>query len=58
MQDPTVTIEELAISNTYQLEAIVRVLVKKGIVTKQELIDEVMTVKVEHEEKIKKGPKA
>ena len=42
-----VTIEELAHSNYFQLETIVRLLVKKGIITKQEYIDEMKELKKE-----------
>ena len=40
-----VTIEELAHSNYFQLETILRLLVKKGITTKQEYIDEMKELK-------------
>ena len=40
-----VTIEELAHSNYFQLETIIRLLVKKGIITKQEYIDELKVLK-------------
>ena len=40
-----VTIEELAHSNYFQLETILRLLVKKGIITKQEYIDEMKELK-------------
>ena len=42
-----VTIEELAHSNYFQLETILRLLVKKGIITKQEYIDEMKELKKE-----------
>jgi len=42
---PTVTIEELAISNMFQLEAMIRVLEKKGIFTKQEVLEELQLLK-------------
>ena len=40
-----VTIEELAHSNYFQIEAIIRLLVKKGYITKQEYIDEMKELK-------------
>ena len=52
--EPIMTIEELAISNMYQMEAIIR----NGIVSKQELLDELRIVQTEHEEKLKKIPSA
>ena len=40
-----VTIEELAHSNYFQLEVMFRLLVKKGIITKQEYNDEMKELK-------------
>lgn len=40
-----VTIEELAHSNYFQIETILRLLVKKGIITKQEYIDKMKELK-------------
>ena len=40
MNKQVVTTEELAISNMYQLEAMIRVLERKGIMTKDEVLDE------------------
>jgi hypothetical protein len=40
-----VTIEELAHSNYFQLEVMFRLLVKKGIITKQEYNDETKELK-------------
>jgi len=42
-----VTIEELAHSNYFQIETILRLLVKKGIITKQEYVDEMMEFKAD-----------
>ena len=36
---PTVTIEELALSNMYQLEVIVCLLDRKGLISKEEILD-------------------
>ncbi|MDA0692922.1 MAG: hypothetical protein O3A78_11090 [Nitrospinae bacterium] len=36
----TVTVEELALSNAYQLEALINVLERKGILTSKEVLDE------------------
>ena len=44
----TVSWEELAWSNMIQQEAIVRVLVNKGLVDKDELLDEVKAVQREY----------
>ena len=40
-----VTIEELAHSNYFQIEAIIRLLVKKGYIAKEEYIDEMKGLK-------------
>ena len=42
-----VTIEELAHSNYFQLEVMFRLLVKKGIITRQEYNDEMKELKKE-----------
>jgi hypothetical protein len=36
-----VTLEELTLSNTYQLEALINVLERKGYLTKAEVIEEI-----------------
>ena len=40
----TVSIDELALSNMYKLEALGRILVKNGIISRQELFEEVQQV--------------
>jgi len=51
---PTVTIEELAISKMFQIEAVIRVLEKKGLCTQKEVIEELQLLKqVEAERKRK-----
>lgn len=47
-----VTLEELAHSNYFQIEVMFRLLVKKGIITKQEYIDEMQELR---QEMAKKG---
>lgn len=42
-----VSIEELAISNMYVQEALVRLLVQKGIMTTQEIMDQIAAIKAE-----------
>ena len=46
-----VIIEELAESNMFQLEILTRILVKKGIMTKGECIEEMQQLKREMDEK-------
>jgi hypothetical protein len=36
------TVEELAISNAYQMEAIINVLERKGLLTKAEVLNEII----------------
>jgi len=43
----TITIEELAYSGMLQTEAITRLLVKKGIITEEELLEEVKVLDAE-----------
>lgn len=42
-----VSIEELAISNMYVQEALVRLLVQKGVMTTQEIIEQIEAIKAE-----------
>jgi polyhydroxyalkanoate synthesis regulator phasin len=46
-----VTVDELAHSNYFQLEVLTRILVKKGIMTKEEFIEEMQELKREMAEK-------
>ena len=50
-----VTIEEVAMSNMYQLEAMIRVLERKGILTKQEVLEELKIMKREDEERAREN---
>ena len=45
----TVTLEQLALSNAYQLEALTNVLVRKGILTGKEVLDEMESIKGKEE---------
>ncbi len=45
------SLEEIAVSNMVSIEAMVRVLVKRGFITKEEIVDEVKQVKLEQEAK-------
>ena len=45
-----VTLEELAYSNMMEQEALVRLLIKKGIITKREFIDELEQLSGDMEE--------
>jgi len=52
MSNQPITTEELAISNYYQLEALTRLLNKKGItITPEEIAEEVRQIQVEQQEK-------
>ena len=42
-----VTLEELAHSNYFQIETILRLLVKKGVITKKEYMDEMQELRQE-----------
>ena len=46
-----VTTDELAHSNYFQLEVLTRILVKKGIMTKEKFIEEMQELKREMDEK-------
>ena len=38
--NPVVTVEELAVSNMFEIQALLKVLVKKGIICEDEILDE------------------
>ena len=50
-QRETVSYEDLVYSNMIQIEAITRLLVRKGIILKTELLDEVKALNAEQHEK-------
>ena len=55
--DPLVSWEELAVSTMIEVQAIIKILEIKGLVTKDEILKEVAVVKKEMEENIKKFSK-
>lgn len=44
-----VSLEELLLSNVYTQEALINLLVKKGIVTNDEIIEEIKRLKIKHQ---------
>ena len=44
-----VTLEELIMSNVYTQEALINLLVKKGLITNEELIEEIKNLKIKHQ---------
>ena len=46
--------QELLVSNMLEIQALIRILERKGITTKDEILDEVKKLKAEMEEKVKK----
>ena len=46
---------ELIYTNMLQIEAIMRVLVKKGITSEEEVMNEIIKLKMEMDQKIRKG---
>jgi hypothetical protein len=51
-QEKPVSLEELAISNMWELGVLINVLVEKKLITKEELLEEVRRKKAEHDKKI------
>ncbi len=49
MSKKQVYIQEIALSNMISIEALVRILVKRGFITKEEIMEEVKQVKLEQE---------
>ena len=48
-----VTIDQIALTNMYSIEALVNVLEMKGLLTKQELLAEIQNIKEEYKSKKK-----
>ena len=51
---PIPSTEELLLSNMLELRALIRILERKGLITQDELLEEVEVVKQEMEEKIRR----
>ena len=47
-----VSVEEVVVSHAYSIEAIVNILIRKGICSEKELIDELKKIKIKHGRKI------
>lgn len=52
-ENPVVTLEELTLSNMYEIQAILRILVSKGILKEEEILEEIRLLREEHVEKRK-----
>ncbi len=53
MANSIVTNEEILISNMLEIQAIIRILKRKGITNEDEILEEIKKLKVEMEEKLK-----
>ena len=54
MDNQVVSNQELLVSNMLEIQALIRILKKKGITNEDEILEEVKVLKVEMDEKIKK----
>ena len=54
MAKEIVTNQELLVSNMLEIQALIRILNRKGITTETEILEEVKQLKVEMEDKIEK----
>ena len=54
MDSKIVSNQELLVSNMLEIQALIRILKKKGITTEDEILEEVKALKVEMDEKIRK----
>ena len=54
MSNKEITFEELSLSNMWQIEALTRLLIKKGIITKNEIEDEFKLLKIEYDKENKR----
>ena len=52
--EPLVSWEELAVSNMLEVQALIRILERKGLITQDEILAEVDVLKKEMEEKIRR----
>lgn len=57
MNNQIVTNQELLVSNMLEIQALIRILSKKGITNEDEILNEVKMLQVEMEEKIKRMQK-
>ena len=57
MGNQIISNQELLVSNMLEIQALIRILNKKGITAEDEILEEVKALKVEMEEKIKKMSK-
>jgi len=48
-----VTLEELTLSNMYEIQALLRILVSKGFLNEDEVLEEIRLLREEHVEKRK-----
>jgi hypothetical protein len=51
MTDQKISYEEIAYSNMMSIEAIVSLLTRKGLITQQEILDELKAIRVRDERK-------
>jgi len=52
--NPLVTVEEILFSNMLEIQALIKILERKGLVTQDEILTEVELLKKEMEEKIRR----
>jgi len=52
-ENPVVTLEELTLSNMYEIQALLRILVSKGFLNEDEVLEEIRLLREEHVEKRK-----
>ena len=51
-EDEKVSQDDIAWSNMYHIEALMNILEKKGVITKQEVIEELWKLKDEHQKDV------
>ena len=57
MTDQKISYEDIAYSNMMSIEAIVSLLTRKGLITQQEILDELKAIRVRNEEEKNKEKK-
>ena len=58
MKATEITTDHIAVSNTYQLEALIRVLVRKGLVSEDEILCELQMLQAEQSMNSDEHPEA
>ena len=54
MSNPLITDQELLVSNMLEIQAVIKILTRKGITTEDEIMEEIIKLRDEVNEKVKR----